>query len=237
MIRHSTADGIWRVTIDRPEKANAVDLPSLRALAEAAHAAHRDPDLRAFVLTGAGDRAFCAGADVAEGVDMFAFTRDPAWPAASGAIAALPCLTIAALNGTVAGGGFCPMLACDVRVAVPGAKFFYPVLKRGFLPQPEDVTRLQTLIGPGQARRILMGGAKLSADEALACGLVDALAPDGLDTAVAPLLADAAAAKPESIAAIKRLFDGPRGAALDDCYSAAYAGDPAAIARVRGAPD
>ena len=235
MIAVDSEGGVWRVTLNRPEKANALNAEMLHGLADAAWQVHADPKLRVFVLTGAGDRAFCAGADVGDGADMFAFTRDTAWSDASSAIAALPCLTIAALNGTVAGGGFCPMLACDIRVATPQARFFYPVLKRGFLPQPADVLRLQALIGPGRARLILMAGQKLDAAEALACGLVDRVAelsdfPDLLDT----LTADARAAKPQSIAAIKRLFDGPTGTALEDCYAAAYHDDPAAVARLRG---
>ena len=105
----------------------------LQAVADAASAAHADPELRSFIITGAGERVFCAGADVSGGEDMFEFTRDPVWVAASQNIADLPCLTIAALNGTLAGGGFALALACDIRIATPQAKFFYPVLKTRFL--------------------------------------------------------------------------------------------------------
>ena len=68
------------------------------------------------------------------------------WERLSGAIASLPCLTIAALNGTLAGGAMGMVLACDLRIAVPGAKFFYPVMKLGFLPQPSDPKRLAALV-------------------------------------------------------------------------------------------
>lgn len=238
MIEVTSNAGVWQVTLNRPDKANALNAAMLRDLAAAARAAHADPDLAVFVVTGAGDRVFCAGADVGDGADMLAFTRDACWSDASATIAGLPCLTIAALNGTVAGGGFCPALACDIRIATPGAKFFYPVLKRGFLPQPADVMRLQRLIGPARAKLILMAGQKLDAAEALTCGLIDQIAelsafPDLIDT----LTADARAAKPHSIAAIKALFDGPQGHELDDCYAAAYHDDAAAIARLTGRSD
>ena len=235
MIEVEQSGGVWRVTLNRPEKANALNADMLRDLAAAAGDAHADVNLRAFILTGAGDRVFCAGADVGDGADMFAFTRDKCWSDASAAIAGLPCLTIAALNGTVAGGGFCPALACDIRIATPAAKFFYPVLKRGFLPQPADVLRLQKLIGPARAKLILMAGQKLDAAEALACGLVDRISDlSDFPDLIAALCADAVAAKPASVAAIKALFDGPEGGALDDCYAAAYGDDAAALNRITG---
>lgn len=238
MIEVAAKDGVWRVTLNRPDKANALNAAMLERLAEVAQLAHADPELRVFVLTGAGDRAFCAGADVGDGADMFAFTRDPCWSAASNAIAALPCLTIAALNGTVAGGGFCPALACDIRISTPGAKFFYPVLKRGFLPQPADVLRLQTLVGPSRAKLILMAGQKLDAAEAMSIGLVDAIVPlEDFEATIAKLTEDARAAKPASITAIKRLFDGPEGEKLEDCYRAAYDDDAAALTRISGRED
>ena len=155
MIDVSSENGQWKVVLNRPDKANALTPAMLRAIAETASAAHADPELRSFVITGAGERVFCAGADVSGGEDMFAFTRDPVWVEASQGIANLPYLTIAALNGTLAGGGFALALACDLRIATPEAKFFYPVLKRGFLPQPADVHRMAALCGPAQAKLIL----------------------------------------------------------------------------------
>ena len=68
-------------------------------------------------------------------------------------------------------------LACDLRLAVPNAKFFYPVMKLGFLPQPSDPTRLIRLIGPGRANMILLAGQKITADEALSWGLIDQIVP------------------------------------------------------------
>jgi enoyl-CoA hydratase/carnithine racemase len=233
MIDVTNASGQWRVTLNRPDKANALSPTMLRAVADAAADAHADPDLRTFVITGAGDRVFCAGADVSGGEDMFEFTRDQVWVDASQNIADLPCLTIAALNGTLAGGGFALALACDLRIATPHAKFFYPVLKRGFLPQPNDVKRMAALCGPAQAKLILMAGQKLLVEEALRIGLIDRIVElaDFEDT-LANMTTDAAAAKPQSIAAIKRLFDDLSEDELNECYEAAYFDNPSAIQKI-----
>ncbi len=88
----------------------------------------------------------------------------------SGRIAGLPFLTVAALNGTLAGGAFGMALACDLRVSVPGAKFFYPVMKLGFLPQPSDPVRMAALIGPSRTRMIFMASQKIDAETALVLG-------------------------------------------------------------------
>ena len=155
------------------------------------------------ILTGAG-RVFSAGADLEEA--RAGLATDPVWEELSGAIAALPCLTIAALNGTLAGGAFGMALACDLRIAVEGASFFYPVMKLGFLPQPSDPGRLVSLVGPARAKLILMGGARIKADEARDFGLVDAVVPpDDLMERVRALSEDAAGAGKAHVAAIKAM--------------------------------
>jgi enoyl-CoA hydratase len=132
---------------------------------------------------------------------------DPVWERLSGAIAALPCLTVAALNGTLAGGAFGMALACDLRLCVPEARFFYPVMKLGFLPQPSDPGRLRALVGPSRAKLVLMAGQKLSAEQALDFGLVDAVVPaDRLEAHVAELCADSLGAEAAHVTAIKRLI-------------------------------
>ena len=117
MIRLEKNDGLWRVTIARPEKANSLTRAMLAELADIADAATIE-NVRAFVLTGEG-KVFSAGADQDEA--RAGLATDPVWERLSGAIAAMPCLTVAALNGTVAGGAFGMVLACDLRVGVPGA--------------------------------------------------------------------------------------------------------------------
>ena len=98
------------------------------------------------------------------------------------------------------------VLACDLRLAVPGAAIFYPVMRLGYLPQPSDPVRLAALAGPSRAKLILMGGARVTADEALGWGLIDRIVPEErlLDEA-ALLAADVLAAKPGHAVAIKRM--------------------------------
>lgn len=202
MIRHETRDGLWIVTIDRPEKANSLTREMLGQIADLADRAAED-GARVFVLTGAG-KVFSAGADLDEA--RAGLATDPIWERLSGAIAALPCLTIAALNGTLAGGAMGMVLACDLRIAVPGAKFFYPVMKLGFLPQPSDPARMAALIGPARSKMILMAGQKIEAEEARQWGLIDrVVAPEALAQAVEDLAADALGATPTHVAGIKLL--------------------------------
>lgn len=175
MIELAQDGGVWTVTLNRPDKANALTEDMLRELCEVME---RAGEARAVILTGRG-KIFSAGADLDAARAGLAVSD--LWERLSGAIAALPGLTIAALNGTLAGGAMGMALACDIRIAVPGAKFFYPVMKLGFLPQPSDPARMTALIGPSRTKMILMGGQKILTDDALAFGLIDrVVAPDDL---------------------------------------------------------
>ena len=203
MIEVSRETGLWVLTLNRPDKANSVTRAMLAALADAVDEA-RAAGVAALVLTGVG-KVFSAGADLDDA--RAGLATDPIWERLSSAIAAFPGLTIAALNGTLAGGSMGMVLACDLRIAVPGAKFFYPVMKLGFLPQPSDPTRLLALVGPARAKMILMAGQKIEADEALAWGLIDRIVPgEALMDIARALAADVLAAKPGHAAAIKALI-------------------------------
>ncbi len=203
MIEVSRETGLWVLTLNRPDKANSVTRAMLAALADAVDEA-RAAGGAALVLTGVG-KVFSAGADLDDA--RAGLATDPIWERLSSAIAAFPGLTIAALNGTLAGGSMGMVLACDLRIAVPGAKFFYPVMKLGFLPQPSDPPRLLALVGPARAKMILMAGQKIEADEALAWGLIDRIVPgEALMDIARTLAADVLAAKPGHAAAIKALI-------------------------------
>ncbi len=192
---------LWIARLSRPEKANSLTAAMLEELGDIALAAR---EARALILTGEG-KAFSAGMDLeAAKTDL---PTSPLWERLSGAIANLPGVSIAALNGTVAGGAMGMVLACDMRLAVPAAKAFYPVMRLGFLPQPSDPARLVRLIGPARAKLILMGGQKVSADEALAWGLFDRIVePDALVQEARDLAADSLGATAEHAAAIKALI-------------------------------
>ncbi|MDP4891790.1 enoyl-CoA hydratase/isomerase family protein [Cypionkella sp.] len=200
MIEVSKDGGLLTLTLNRPEKANALTAAMLADL----EAALAGPPPAALILTGVG-KVFSAGADLEE--MQAGLGRNPAWERVSAAIAALPCPTIAALNGTLAGGAMGLALACDMRLAVTGAKFFYPVMRLGFLPQPSDPARLAALIGPARAKMILLAGARIEAEEAQAWGLIERIcAPEALMATARALMADALAAKAGHSAAIKALI-------------------------------
>ena len=203
MIHLDDSSDIWVVTIDRPEKANSLTHAMLSELADIAE---RAVSARALILTGNG-KVFSAGADLEAAKAGLAVSD--VWERLSGAIAALPCLTIGALNGTLAGGAMGMALACDIRIAVPNAKFFYPVMKLGFLPQPSDPARMSALIGPARTKLILMGGQKITAPDAYTFGLIDRIVePDDLMAQARMLCADTVAAKPDIAAGIKQLCQG-----------------------------
>ena len=164
---------LWRVTLNRPEKANALTAAMLQELVEIAEAAQA---ARAVIITANGS-VFSAGADLDE--MRAGLATSPLWERLSRAIAALPGLSIAALNGTLVGGAMGMVLACDIRLAEPATSFFYPVMKRGFLPQPSDSQRMQALIGPARTKLILMAGQKLTAQQALQYGLIERVVEPG----------------------------------------------------------
>ncbi len=207
MIRVQDHGGLRVLVLDRPDKANALTKAMLEALDAAVVAAQTAAEgVQVLVVTGVGS-VLSAGADLDEAAAGLAV--DPVWDRLSGRIAAFPGLTIAALNGALAGGAVGMALACDLRIAVPSAVIFYPVMKRGYLPQPADPARLAALIGPGRARMVLLAGVKVTADEALAWGLVDRVVdPAGLIDAARTLAADALAARPGHLAAIKAMIPG-----------------------------
>ncbi len=188
--------------IARKEKANALTGAMLRDLR--GHVEGSDAPV--LILTGDGT-VFSAGADLDE---MAAgLGKSPEWEQLSAAVAGYPGLTIAALNGTLAGGAMGMALACDLRIAVPEARFFYPVMRLGYPPQPSDPARLAALVGPSRARMILLAGQKIGADEAQAWGLIDRIvATDALMDSAKALAADALAADQGHLAALKRMTRG-----------------------------
>lgn len=201
MINLTKENGVWTVIINRPDKANSLTKAMLEDLAQIAQDAAGDA--RVLILTGEG-KVFSAGADLDEARSGLA--TDDVWERLSGAIAKAPCLTIAALNGTLAGGAMGMALACDIRIAVPSAKFFYPVMKLGFLPQPSDPARMAALIGPARTKMILMAGQKILADEALSWGLIDRIvAGDGLMPAALDLADHARGQSPDHVATMKAM--------------------------------
>ena len=206
MIETSHDGPVCTITLNRPDKANALTRDMLEALIRAVADADQAGST-VLILTGKG-RVFSAGADLdaARTTDL---TTDPAWERLSGRISDFPGLTIAALNGTVAGGALGMMLACDLRIAIDGAKVFYPVLRNGFLPQPSDPARMRALIGLGRTKMVLLAGQKIDTETASAWGLFDkVVAADALMAQAQALAKDAMSAPQTLVAQIKGLCDG-----------------------------
>ena len=201
MITTTKEGALTILTLNRPDKANALTREMIEALIEAVqdHA-----DQKVLVLTGAG-KVFCAGADL--DAAKAGLATSPLWEELSGVIAEFKGLTIAALNGTLAGGAFGMALACDLRISVETAKFFYPVIKLGYRPQPSDPKRLRDLVGPAGAKRIFLLGEKMSAVEAHRIGLVDCLVTEGdVVLAAQELAAMTLDAEVEHVQAIKTMI-------------------------------
>lgn len=200
MIDAVVSDGRLTLTINRPDKANALSEAMLAELADAVIAT----DARVLVITGAG-KVFSAGADL-EDVKNGTLATSPEWERLSSAIAGFAGLSVAALNGSCAGGALGMVLACDLRIAVASANLFYPVIKIGVLPQPSDPARMVALIGPSATKRMLLTGARIAAPEALSLGLIDLISGPDLAADVDALIAPALAAPATQVAAIKGLI-------------------------------
>lgn len=202
MIEFENHDHLTRITIRRPRKANALTREMLHDLNDAMIKARGS---RGVIITGEG-KIFSAGADL-EQIEAADLAVDPIWETLSENVATLPGLTICALNGTLAGGAFGMALACDLRIAVPDARFFYPVLRKGVLPQPSDPKRMQALIGPSRAKMILLAGQKIDSQMALRWGLIDNITtPDGLMDHAHDLLGDVLAAPLARTRSIQNMF-------------------------------
>ena len=206
MIAVRRENGRAIITLQRPDKANALTEAMLADLCDAIRELREDGSVSAIILTGEG-QTFSAGADLDE-VRNGTLATSPLWEELSASIADCPILTIAALNGSLAGGAMGMVLACDLRISVPSARFFYPVMKIGVLPQPSDPGRLAALVGPARAKLILMGAERITAETARDFGLVDVIQEYPLGTAF-ELSEAACSADRTLVTSIKSLFRDP----------------------------
>jgi enoyl-CoA hydratase len=227
---------IATVTVDNPARLNALNTPLLEALAAALHDLARHDDLRAVVLTGAGDKAFIGGADINEmaalqnGHDARAFiTRVHD---CCHAIRAVPVPTIARINGYTFGAGLEIAAACDLRLAVSTARFGMPEVRLG-IPSVVEAALLPMLVGWGRTRQMLLLGETFSADEAAEWRLVERVVPPAdLHHAVSQWLDQVLASPPGAIRRQKQLIraweDLPLRAAVAagiDSFAGAFATD------------
>lgn len=177
----ATTDRIATITIDRPEKRNALSGEVRHELLMALDAVSADEHVRVVVLTGAGDKAFVAGADIGEFADRTPLEQRAAMAGRRvfDAVAACPKPTIASINGVALGGGCELAMACDLRIATRSARLGQPEVRLGILPGGGGTQRLPRLVGAGRAMRLIMTGELIDAVEAERIGLVDQVVDDG----------------------------------------------------------
>lgn len=206
-------DGVGTVTINRPEKLNALNAVAKRELRDAIAALRDDPEVGAIVITGAGEKAFVAGTDIEElqGLDAAggeAFSRGG--QELFGLIERCGKPVIAAVNGHALGGGCELALACTLRIASDRAKFGQPEVNLGVIPGYGGTQRLTRLIGAGRALEMMLTGAPVTADAALRSGLVNAVVPHAELPAAAQAMAQTLAGKSRS--AVRFILEGVHAA-------------------------
>ncbi len=208
MIRE-LAQGVLSLTLNRPEKRNALNAATVAALYEALHSAEMDTDVRAIALRGAG-KDFCAGADLAELLESVDNTPDENAAQAQLLgdvfirIRKLPKVVVAVVTGRALAGGCGLASACDMVLAHEEASFGYPEVRRGFVPAMV-MAMLRRTVGEKVAFDLVGTGRLLSASEACQIGLASRVLPaDGFEDAVAKTLSSIAASSPSAVALIKQ---------------------------------
>jgi enoyl-CoA hydratase len=185
-------DGIATVRVSRPEKLNALDWDTMEELETAFAYVQNEPTVRGLIVTGSGEKAFVAGADIRELADIDATEASRRSARGQATFRRLELMrkpSVAAINGYALGAGLELAMACTLRVAVPDAKLGLPELKLGLIPGYGGTQRLARLVGRGRALELLLTSERIDADEAWRIGLVNRVVePQALlDTARAML--------------------------------------------------
>jgi enoyl-CoA hydratase/carnithine racemase len=208
------------VTLNRPAVRNALSRDVNARLQELAGELEVDEDVRAIVVTGAGEHAFCAGADLKERRGVPASETGPYINAISGAINSWGELrkpTIAAMNGSAYGGGLELALACDFRILVEGAEVGLTEVRLGIMPGAGGTQRLPRLVGEARAKEMILLGRRISAARALEIGLVSQVVPRAeLVRAAQGLLAELEGCAPISVRQAKSAIERGHGRPLDE---------------------
>lgn len=200
-------DGVAILTVNRPDRRNALNATVRAELLRALDELRADRDTRVVIITGAGDRAFIAGADIGEFAERTALEQRAVMAERRifDEIAEFPKPVIAMINGFALGGGCEVALACDVRVAARSARLGQPEIKLGIIPGGGGTQRLPRLVGLGQAMRMVLTGELIGAEDAARMGLVDVVADDAeLRTCTLELARMMAAHSPLTLALAKQ---------------------------------
>jgi enoyl-CoA hydratase/carnithine racemase len=208
------AVAVW--TIDRADRANALSRATLLAFGKLAREAAANPSVRAVVVTGAGEKAFCAGADLKERQGMSendVRVQVQLYRSELGPLDRSPKPVVAAINGAALGGGLELALCCDLRVAASHAVLGLPETTLGIIPGAGGTQRLPRVVGEARAKEMILLGRRLTADEALAWGLVNRVTPAGksvVDDAIewiGPIADGAPIAQAAALEALDRALD------------------------------
>jgi enoyl-CoA hydratase len=181
-VRYEKKGPIAYVTVNRPKVLNALNTPTWTDLRAAFEDAKADASVHGVILTGAGDKAFIAGADISELAHVDAYEAEESSRFGQSVLDLVENLgkpVIAAINGFALGGGCETAMACTIRIAVEHAKFGQPEVKLGLLPGGGGTQRLPRLVGKGRALQLILTGETISAQEAYRIGLVNEVVPAG----------------------------------------------------------
>jgi enoyl-CoA hydratase len=179
-VSYEKKNGIAYVTVNRPKVLNALNTPTWKDLRTAFEDARDDASVRGAILTGAGNKAFIAGADIAELAHVAAFEAEQSSRFGQEVLDLIENLgkpVIAAINGFALGGGCETAMACTIRIAVETAKFGQPEVGLGLIPGGGGTQRLPRLVGKGWALQLILSGEMISAQEAYRIGLVNEIVP------------------------------------------------------------
>jgi len=205
------SDGVLTLTLNRPEAMNALSSELSSLLRRKIEEIGKRRDVRVVVITGAGDRAFCAGADLKErrglDADQKWEQRTRGWEV-NEAIWRMPQPVIAAIQGFCLGGGFELALYCDIRIAAANANFSFPEMTLGAYPGAGAAVVLPRLIGRGRAKELFFTARRVKADEALSLGIVEHVVPNGkaLDKAY-EIATEIKKSSPLGLAAVKQMVN------------------------------
>jgi enoyl-CoA hydratase/carnithine racemase len=216
--------GVAILRLDRPERMNALSRAALHAIGRIGSEITSDHSVRAVVVTGTGDKAFCAGADLKERKGMSdddvreqlgLYRSQLDWLDRS----SVP--VVAAINGVAFGGGLELALLCDLRVAAAGAKLGLPETTLGIIPGAGGTQRLPRIVGEARAKELILLGSRITAEEACAMGLVNRVTPAGKDVLedtlewIRPISEGAPIAQASALGAIDASFDATLAHGLD----------------------
>lgn len=243
-VRIERLDHILKVTLDNPERRNAIGTEALEGLDRLADEIAADRDIRAVILTGEGDRAFTSGFDLRELAD---FTPEHFMRSHFSEViekwARLPKPVIGALNGHCMGGGVHVAVACDIRLSVPGVRFMIPAARFGFVYVPWAIERIERTLGPSFAAQLLYLDCELTAEQLTGNGFIRAIAdPARLQGLALELAGRIVGLAPLAVAGMKQLVrEAPDEAAVTEamrrCAESEDVNEGLAAMRARRKPE